>query len=376
MARSARHNLIVLGVASAIMLAPTAQAAPVLNGADPASGAQGPDHNVTIEDQARLDPAGETTASLAPVYDENTGRAHVMSSVTADAAIAAYWTEERIESAIPLETPTLSASDQQQIVNQSTQDAKNARAEVVSTPSGPVVSLMGVQPATVTNWSHTNGKVLFRNASDGKNYICSGSALNSGSKRLVATAGHCVHGGKGKGWHQNWVFIPGYDKGSAPHGKFTAYTMRTMNDWINYGPEWRGFNSDVAFVTTNSSSTGKGLVVNAVGGHGLITGGSEYAWSTDMFGYPGNLQSGQVMYACSGGTGKWSASGYSFSRITGCGFGGGSSGGPWLKSYNNSSGQGLLKSVTSWNTDGVKWLGAPFFREDVRTMYTSANNDW
>ena len=49
----------------------------------------------------------------------------------------------------------------------------------------------------VTNFSKTNGKVFFHNQTDGKDYVCSGSSINSDSKRLVVTAGHCVYGAPG-----------------------------------------------------------------------------------------------------------------------------------------------------------------------------------
>jgi len=63
-----------------------------------------------------------------------------------------------------------------------------------------------------------NGKVFFRNATDGKLYVCSASAVNSHSRRLIATAGHCVHDGKDGTWHENWFFYPNYYYGeSADH---------------------------------------------------------------------------------------------------------------------------------------------------------------
>lgn len=51
-------------------------------------------------------------------------------------------------------------------------------------------------------------------------------------------------------WHQSWVFIPGYHKWMHPNGTFPARSSRTLLDWINYGENARGFNSDVASVNT------------------------------------------------------------------------------------------------------------------------------
>lgn len=227
----------------------------------------------------------------------------------------------------------------------------------------------------VTDFSKTNGKVFFRNAKSGKDYVCSGSAVNSGSKRLVSTAGHCVHGGPGGTWHQNWVFVPGYNSGSQPYGSFSAHTLRTFSDWIGHGESGRGFNSDVAFVTTYSNSHGS-RVVNAVGGHGLQTGGSRNS-PVSLFGYPGNRSNGQLMWACWGTSSTRSIGVYRFHSISGCGFGGGASGGPWLHAYSNGSGLGYLRSVNSFGPrNSAAYIAGPYFDSRVSDLYRTANNDW
>lgn len=78
----------------------------------------------------------------------------------------------------------------------------------------------------------TSGKVFYRNAKTGTNHACSGAAVNSGSKRIVATAGH-----------------------------FGAHILRTFGDWIRYSETGRGFNSDVAFVTTFANTSGRRLLM-------------------------------------------------------------------------------------------------------------------
>jgi V8-like Glu-specific endopeptidase len=58
----------------------------------------------------------------------------------------------------------------------------------------------------------------------------------------VLTAGHCVSDGKGT-WASNWMFVPGYNNGAEPHGRWTAYNLYTFNAWHNGG----NFGRDVAF---------------------------------------------------------------------------------------------------------------------------------
>ncbi len=58
----------------------------------------------------------------------------------------------------------------------------------------------------------TGGKVFFHNPETNGDYACSGDAVNSGKKSVVATAGHWVVDTDGT-VYQNWVFIPGFDHG-------------------------------------------------------------------------------------------------------------------------------------------------------------------
>jgi V8-like Glu-specific endopeptidase len=325
-------------------------------------------------------PSDDTTAVSAPIYSAGGGDsrqdANAPETSTGNDAVSEYWTDERLAKATPVASPTVDDAVSAQIEKLESDAIAGAGPEVTSAPAAAAEG-PSAQATPVTKFSHTNGRIFFRGAVDGLDYSCSGSALNSGSKRLVATAGHCVHGGPGGDWHENWVFVPGYHDGDRPHGTFQARTLRTFTAWIDFGVTGRGLNSDVAFVTTFSSSTTGDRVVDAVGGHGIITGGSEYVFDVSIFGYPGNRDDGEIMWACWGRTGIRTFEGFAFITIRGCGFGGGSSGGPWLKDYSNSSGQGFLKTVTSWGpTNGVAHINGPFFRSAVRDLYNAANADW
>src|SRR3712207_8520122 len=71
---------------------------------------------------------------------------------------------------------------------------------------------------------------LFRSGLD---YVCSAGAVNSGKRRLVLTAGHCVHGGRGGQWMQNWVFYPGYQNGEGPAGALDRKSTRLNSSHAN-----------------------------------------------------------------------------------------------------------------------------------------------
>ena len=329
--------------------------------------------------------SASTTAVRAPISPEllaqplANGKTQATQSkldkMGGDPRVTAYWTPERMKNAIPLDTPEADATVQRELKKLETPEPSSP----LTTLSEPVAAQRKTatpqDAPPVTNFSVTNGKVFFHNQTNGLDYICSGSSVNSGSKRLVITAGHCVYGAPGNAWHTNWQFVPGYNSGSRPRGTFQAYTMRTYNDWIDYGESGRGFNSDVAFVTTYTNASGQ-RVVDAVGGHGTQYGGSR-VFDVDIFGYPGNLNGGEVMWACWGTTGTRWIGLYEFSSIDGCNFGGGSSGGPWLASYSNSTGLGYVHTITSNGpTDSTAYINGPYFDSRFPDLYAAANNDW
>ena len=297
-----------------------------------------------------------------------------------------YWTSERMANATPIESAEQIADAQAQAAAGDSikpmDEGKAAPEQVVAKPMAPTANASATKAETadgrVTNYSQTNGKVFFRNATNGKDYVCSGSSVTSSSKRLVITAGHCVHGGGKNGkWHQNWVFVPGYDRGKAPKGKFQVASLRAYKDWIDKGGNNSavGFNSDVAFVTTHDGTSG-GKVNEKVGGHGIIAGGS-WTFGVDIFGYPANLDRGQAMKSCSSKTARAQMQSWYFYTVQGCNFEGGSSGGPWLQDHDSASGLGYVRSVTSFKPakGAPVYIGGSYFDNRMGSLYEKANND-
>ena len=100
--------------------------------------------------------------------------------------------------------------------------------------------------------------------------------------------------------------------------------------------------------------------MNAVGGHGFRWGGG-FGFDVSVFGYPVNLNGDQIMWACWGTSGTGWIGAYEFNYIAGCNFGGGSSGGPWLDEYSNTS---------------TAYIQGPYFDSRVNDLFVAANNDW
>jgi V8-like Glu-specific endopeptidase len=70
------------------------------------------------------------------------------------------------------------------------------------------------------------GKLFF--SVGGTPYACSGAVI---ARRVVATAGHCVHSGTSSGFHSNFVFIPAFRDGVAPLGVWTWDYVATTATW-------------------------------------------------------------------------------------------------------------------------------------------------
>ncbi|WP_223847696.1 trypsin-like serine peptidase [Bifidobacterium callitrichos] len=159
-----------------------------------------------------------TTAVHAPVTNPDTGHTYTPTSIESraelnakggDPVVTAYWTPERLKNAIPADTPASMAEVDKQVTELEQHASANDPLTIGSSPVAATSTTITPQAAPpVTNFSKTNGKVFYHNQTNGKDYVCSGSSINSDSKRLVVTAGHCVYGNPGNKWHSNWVFMP------------------------------------------------------------------------------------------------------------------------------------------------------------------------
>lgn len=307
------------------------------------------------------------------------------SNLTAqDEKVLAYWTPERLASAVPYKPAAVNSA-----TAQSTGRAAAPTGQEGSTPpalplkmaeptkrsEGTIVTqnrTKGTDPLAappVTNFPNTNGKLFF-GGYDAENAYCSASALNTDTKRVIITAGHCVYD-NGE-WMKNVVFVPNYDRRNAdpdPVGIWTVRVLRTFNSWINDGD----FTHDVGMATLNNGGDNDQRIVDAVGGHGMYWNGSS-AFDVSIFGYPSNKTNPNgryTMWACWGTTFR---SGGHDSIV--CDFGKGSSGGPWLYDFNNTSGLGYVRSVTStWaSSSGQNW--GPYFNNDMKSMKDATNGDW
>lgn len=206
---------------------------------------------------------------------------------------------------------------------------------------------------------------------------CSGSAVNSGNKSLVLTAGHCVYDIGNRRWYTNSFFVPGYENGARPFGAWTVRIQSTTRNYFNTGASA----DDMAAVVVNRNA-GVGLV-DRVGGHGIAFNQPVNQFRTSL-GYPitdrrwpGWTSSGEDLYYCQGVDSYFSSGAFAGQMLLGCRMTGGSSGGPWLTNV-RSDWLGYAQSVNS-NKGGIgaAWAGhmfGPYMGAQEAAVYQAVGN--
>lgn len=136
--------------------------------------------------------------------------------------------------------------------------------------------------------TRTNGKVIGFDPKEGP-YSCSGTAINTPSRSIVLTAGHCVieEGRVG----EDLVFVPAYDHGARPFGTFTVMATYVM-------PQWRhGENPDFDVAALRVGPNAFGALTDVVGARGYTDERSRFS-NFEIFGYPAAALDGEELRDC------------------------------------------------------------------------------
>ncbi|MFC6062225.1 trypsin-like serine peptidase [Streptomyces ochraceiscleroticus] len=286
---------------------------------------------------------------------------------------AAFWTADRMRAAKPLDLLSVArkkltaAAARAAAAPAAHTVPRGKKAAVPPTlPSLPSPALKTF-PQPGGPWTgggkvtSTAGRVFF--TYQGRQASCSGDAVTSKNGSTVLTAGHCVK--LDGAWHTNWIFVPGYHDGQAPHGKWAASKTLTT-------PQWKAkedINYDVGAAVVPPVD-GKRLT-DAVGGQGVAFN-TGYNKKMYAFGYPAAAPyDGSKLIYCSGVTIKDSL----FSKDHGmaCNMTGGSSGGPWFTKFDEKTGTGLQSSVNSFGyTFLPNTMFGPYFGADAKNLYNEA----
>jgi V8-like Glu-specific endopeptidase len=295
---------------------------------------------------AQAQPSATTTGNVSTVARTADGTA--VTTPAAIAAVDAFWTPERMAAAVDLD---LKVAD--------------SPATGAPAPQGKPGSIAPAAPArgrAALNQSITVGKVYV--SVPGGTGQCSASALNSGKRRLVITAGHCVHGGAGGAWYSNFIFVPGFRQGNEPAGRFVAGNLTTRSAWISSSNS----DEDMAIAIMNNGGIYGAKVVDTVGGMGLRWNWG-YSVAVTILGYPaaGGFP-GDLQYFCQGTT--WN--GHNQQVRAWCNMTQGSSGGPWLQEYNDQNGLGYTNSIVSHRHGDAAQMDGPYFDDDIKSLFDFA----
>jgi hypothetical protein len=178
------------------------------------------------------------------------------------ARVARYWTPARMRTTPPLD------------------GAAGLTAEASFAP----VAEPTVPPFAV------NGRLFVRQG--GKRGFCSATAINSASRSLVLTAGHCVNSGpeppNGRSaWSSLLEFVPAYSGGTAPFGVFIAHrnSAFALRQWTHFGNP----NFDIGAIVTAPNAEGVN-VADAVGGGASVVTDLTRHQEFQTFGYPGETR--------------------------------------------------------------------------------------
>ncbi len=275
--------------------------------------------------------------------------------------IVAFWTPARVRSAIP-------------------------RDFVRSGGSFAPKAKPGGGSGTGASWTKGgailkgSGKVYFVMGASA--YVCSGSVATDSrtGNSLVLTAAHCAYDEVAGAFATNWLFIPEFD--SAPtftcadtkYGCWTANALVVHRGYATAG----GFNTqatvhDFAFAVVGGGGKTGSQLDATVGSFPISFSGTSAGNRLYAFGYPaaGKYRGNDLVY-CTGNIFTDSLN----SNLTwgmACGMTGGSSGGPWLKGFNETTGSGTLNSLNSYGYGGVKNMYGPMFNGNTEAVYNAAN---
>lgn len=225
-----------------------------------------------------------------------------------------------------------------------------------------------------------NGKLFFKKQ-DGRSFICSGTVLRP---RLILTAGHCVHKGSGgsNGFYRSVVFVPAYHQGQAPYQSWNYRWMITTGSWATSNGSVPN-RADLAIIEVEdrrfNGQTKR--IGDVVGWAGYQTNSLEKN-HTKKIGYPGNLDSGQIMHQVD--SGAWRKGGQN-TMLYGSDMRGGSSGGGWFQNFGrvaagqsgaSNAGQNRLVGVTSYGyvSTGPKVQGSSILGNEFTQILQLACN--
>jgi V8-like Glu-specific endopeptidase len=204
------------------------------------------------------------------------------------------------------------------------------------------------------------GALFVRDGQD--DHFCTASVVASPGKDLLITAAHCIDTGKGGGYRQDIVFIPGYADGEAPFGIWTPKRLLVAPQWSSDSDP----NLDVGFVVLEPHD---GKNIEDVLGANRLQFNPPYQQLVRVTGYP---DSGDAPITCLNWSSRWSATQLRFE----CGgYADGTSGSPWVTHFDPRTRNGTIVGVIGGYQQGGDTASvsySSYLGQDAMDLYREA----
>jgi V8-like Glu-specific endopeptidase len=309
--------------------------------------------------QFKLLPVTAAVVSLLTNYVAQAQPSHVVAANSSPEAIAAYWTAERLQNAVPMDMPRVDANSLREVRNINTTPVEGAKAQAPTAefnfksqqlfiPINQKQTSVRPQDAGTLNELFTSsqlvpttnntvypfstvGKIFFTTPSGNK--TCTASVIGN---RLLLTAGHCVHSGNGSstGWYTNFMFVPAFNNGSAPFLTWTVTYRGVESGWFyGGGTVPNAMDYGVLEVADQTVGTKVYTLGSVTGKLGWATG-LTYPNHAHIIGYSNNFDSGNMMHEVT----AQSAKAVDTNNVEyGSDLGVGAGGSPWIQNFGVSS---------------------------------------
>ncbi|MBP2371973.1 trypsin-like serine peptidase [Pseudonocardia parietis] len=211
---------------------------------------------------------------------------------------------------------------------------------------------------------------------DGGRHQCSAAVVASRSRRLLATAAHCVW--LDGAWRVDGaMFIPGWASGEQPYGRWAVDTAYLPPAWQQANSPITDVAADTDFAFVSLLPCDGRLPEQVLGAQGIRFSTGEQL-EVAALGYPAlGSYDGQSLRGCVG-----DAAVEDFARdpdqpagqvlALDCDMTEGASGGPWLTGPDAAAGRGQIVGVVSGGDDTA--LVSPVFGPAARQIYDAADS--
>lgn len=295
---------------------------------------------------------GAAGATAAPSAAGDKSAPSVTSAAVDSTGVADYWTADRMKSAVPGDVLADKAVERGN-TSSAISVEKGASTKVKATKGKPTIAKLETPVAHI-------GKVFFSIGTT--NYVCSGNAISSANQSTVATAGHCVNEGPGA-FVTNFAFVPAYDNGNAPYGRWTAKALYAPTQWTAKGD----MTYDTGFAVMNP--LGGQLLTAVVGGSGVAFN-QPRGLTYKSYGYPqASPFNGTSLWSCTGTATNDTINPQFNTQGIRCDMTGGSSGGPW---FIGSGSDGLQNSINSYGYNRSSVMYGPYWGPVIQAAYNVA----